>query len=1003
MTDEIKEAALGKVFKFLKGGSKSAAKGGTKTTHGTAEFVGPSGQKYHQPYTSETPSSTPKAPKAAPKATTPSGPGPGTAGAIVGGGILGAATGSKLAQKLKGDSTPAPAAEPTTPDKATELPKIDVPGEKKEGPKTFGQAFAAARKAATEKGAKSTGQFEWEGKKYQTNIQGTGTTKKPQEKYVPTAKQTKVGTDSSQPTTPKAETPVASATADVPRQMPGATEPKQTAVDNGALSYTRPQFPMSKKMRFEAAMAMPPSITPPAIVRPAAKQAPQRLNVSASGTGSARFGATQSASVSPPKAPARSTSLVPSSGSRSPTTTGGTSAGASETSGQAARSLVPQTGSKTPVPSSSPEPKTITTTYTRLGDKPIKAPSKLAAVGKAAALVGAGAALGKAAAARYKEQHGSTHPTTPGVSTAASFERMKGMKAPDAPKTTVDAPTPPSRPDYFTRGQAFSAARKEAGGKGGKFSYGGKEYHTGLKGEKPVAISKLKTTSVKEENDMTDETINELSSFGRKFSQEMKRQGEGKTFKWHGKDILLKYADNKPKSDAPKKDVPLPPRRPTEHGGISPAPKPMSSISPSPAKSYVKSQSDGVSRPTDAPGVKRAEPAPSDTQGKKTNLGTNKMSEDINPLISAFLSLQNDKSGNMFEAAKHLSDKQKKLAAVAGDKEKIDAEDLAALRAGKKMHEASIYDKKNPFDPNDPSVQRGSSEITSEPAKKTVSTTLNKTKIAPLPPAKSKEDFSPVTKDNKPYISPESKKAGMGVKEETEVNEAGMATVAQVGRNFLANVAKGYRGSPGNVTRNIDTVVTKSGATRPTGSTFAAPGGASKAGESIGATARAVKEKPIAAAIGGGAAAASAGLGMKKPSVPASGRSVADYEKEVVTPKPAEKKMVDAPQPPSRPTYMSRGQAFSAARKEAGGAGGKFTYGGKEYSTQLKGEKAAKKLTPTSVKEDEEFGFSEAELAHIAAILEAEPVAPTDSDETTTTNTSTKVARRNLTDSKKWK
>ena len=39
-----------------------------------------------------------------------------------------------------------------------------------------------------------------------------------------------------------------------------------------------------------------------------------------------------------------------------------------------------------------------------------------------------------------------------------------------------------------------------------------------------------------------------------------------------------------------------------------------------------------------------------------------------------------------------LSDKQKKIAKIAGDKEKIDAADLAALRAGKKPVEEGFDD-----------------------------------------------------------------------------------------------------------------------------------------------------------------------------------------------------------------------------------------------------------------------------------------------------------------------
>lgn len=107
----------------------------------------------------------------------------------------------------------------------------------------------------------------------------------------------------------------------------------------------------------------------------------------------------------------------------------------------------------------------------------------------------------------------------------ADYEKQqvtrKSASAPtaaEAPKPTADVPTPPSRPGYFTRGQAFSAARKEAGGGEGKFSYQSgsdtapKEYQTNRKDKlepyKPE--SQLKQTSVKEETKMnTKELINE--------------------------------------------------------------------------------------------------------------------------------------------------------------------------------------------------------------------------------------------------------------------------------------------------------------------------------------------------------------------------------------------------------------------------------------------------------------------------------------------------------------
>lgn len=73
-------------------------------------------------------------------------------------------------------------------------------------PSSFKQAFAQARKEAGTMGAKSTGQFEYKGGKYQTNIQGKGTAKAPEEKFVPMSQQkvTSVGKSSTPAATPSA-------------------------------------------------------------------------------------------------------------------------------------------------------------------------------------------------------------------------------------------------------------------------------------------------------------------------------------------------------------------------------------------------------------------------------------------------------------------------------------------------------------------------------------------------------------------------------------------------------------------------------------------------------------------------------------------------------------------------------------------------------------------------------------------------------------------------------
>lgn len=100
---------------------------------------------------------------------------------------------------------------------------------------------------------------------------------------------------------------------------------------------------------------------------------------------------------------------------------------------------------------------------------------------------------------------------------------------------------------------------------------------------------------------------------------------------------------------------------------------------------------------------------------------------------------------------------------------------------------------------------------------------------------------------------------------------------------------------------------------------------------------------------------------MKQPS---QGRSIDQYEKDVLTPKKTETPSypkADVPTPPSRPEYMTRGSAFKAARGEAGGGEGKFSYQSgsdttpKTYQTNVKDRpepyKPESQLKQTSVRE----------------------------------------------------
>ena len=85
---------------------------------------------------------------------------------------------------------------------------------------SFGQAFAAARKAAKAAGHESTGQFTWKGKQYQTNVQG--------EPYVPMNQQKKVTFAAAQPAPAKPATPT-------------AAQPQATAAGTGGQTDTGAQ------------------------------------------------------------------------------------------------------------------------------------------------------------------------------------------------------------------------------------------------------------------------------------------------------------------------------------------------------------------------------------------------------------------------------------------------------------------------------------------------------------------------------------------------------------------------------------------------------------------------------------------------------------------------------------------------------------------------------------------------------------------------------------------
>jgi hypothetical protein len=78
----------------------------------------------------------------------------------------------------------------------------------------------------------------------------------------------------------------------------------------------------------------------------------------------------------------------------------------------------------------------------------------------------------------------------------SSFGKQSGSGTTIKKPGDAQAATPPAKPAAKqTFGQAFAAARKQAGGAGGKFTYNGKEYQTNVKGEKYKKASKLKAVN----------------------------------------------------------------------------------------------------------------------------------------------------------------------------------------------------------------------------------------------------------------------------------------------------------------------------------------------------------------------------------------------------------------------------------------------------------------------------------------------------------------------------
>lgn len=461
--------------------------------------------------------------------------------------------------------------------------------------------------------------------------------------------------------------------------------------------------------------APPPTFDPPAI-------SGQKMagTIKRSGQASGRFVQPQraTASSSAPKTPSRA--LVP-SGGRTPTATTSSAPSGSKAltrTGGSSVSAAGETASKTGFAGKLP---------TEHGFRAHSIPGSGAAAGRAGfgRALGrvAGAALGpevavatlaaeplsKAMQQSHQTGHSATpgvsaHTTTPGVSAKDSFERMKAMKAPDtakpatpaastaAPKEvpTIKAPAGPAKvaapkvaaPAKPATSGAPSTATTTKGGYFEKSPNVSKGDYTIKKGDTLSGIAKAQGTSVGAIQSMnkglTD--VNKIAAGG---------------------SLNLPTAT---KSSA----------APSTSTATTPAPKTPDTATPkaseTPIKDFVKNAMTGNYETPIKDAIKSKLQPEYESGGKKDK---KKMSEEVNPLIASFLALQEKNPSNMFVEAKKLSKKQDEKLDVVDD-DKIDAKDLAALRAGKKKVEEEsadhlgsstvTKDKKGYVDPSTPKV-----------------------------------------------------------------------------------------------------------------------------------------------------------------------------------------------------------------------------------------------------------------------------------------------------------
>ena len=107
--------------------------------------------------------------------------------------------------------------------------------------------------------------------------------------------------------------------------------------------------------------------------------------------------------------------------------------------------------------------------------------------------------------------------STPAAKPATATPAAKSAAAPKTAAAPAAKPSAAAAPVKQTFKQAFTAARQAAGGAGGKFTYGGKQFQTNVAGEKYKAASSLKSVDTAKPASTPAPAASDVKSTGPEF------------------------------------------------------------------------------------------------------------------------------------------------------------------------------------------------------------------------------------------------------------------------------------------------------------------------------------------------------------------------------------------------------------------------------------------------------------------------------------------------------